>query len=517
MPRAALLALISVSVAVAGCGGGSASGGEEPASAVPANAVAYIEATVRPEGDQREDALAAAAKLLDTEKPQWKIDGFVAKAFAKASEDGVTYDYDKDVKPWLGQKVGLWISPASGGEEDDFRGAVIMATTDADAAKESVEETKGNDKSYEGVDYVVDGEGFASGIVDDFAVFGSEAEFKRTVEAAKGDGLDADAKYRKATSVLDDERLGTFYVDMKAILDEAVRRDPEVGQQLEQARQLFPLDQVGPITGQFLADGERLAVDVSAQVPEDTLPGGLGALTGGGSTPLLGELPGDSWLALGSPEFGASMKTIYGQAAGALGGAALRQQLRSELGIDLDEDVFSWIGDVAFFVRGTTKRSADGGVVIEVTDSDKAKAAFGKLVGLAQSRANVPAKPTRIEGADTAFEASMPGSPRPIVAARSDDRVVIAFGREAAAAAFGSGDRLSDSELYGEAKSVLGDEVEPGLLLSMPAVLELARSSGETDEDFKEAEPYLDAFSVIAGGSGREGDRAHSRFAGGLK
>ena len=70
MPRAFLLALICVlSLVAAGCGSSTSSGGDEPASAVPANAAFYADATVRPEGDLRDDALAAAGKILRTDDP----------------------------------------------------------------------------------------------------------------------------------------------------------------------------------------------------------------------------------------------------------------------------------------------------------------------------------------------------------------------------------------------------------------------------------------------------------------
>ena len=252
-------------------------------------------------------------------------------------------------------------------------------------------------------------------------------------------------------------------------------------------------------------------------MPEGSAAGSLGAITSGGATPLLGELPGDSWAALGSPKLGQTIKAVYQQAAGALGGAAVEQQLRSQLGIDLQEDVFSWIGDAAFFARGTTMDSIEGGAVIEVTDPAKAKAAFGKLVGLAQSRGGAPAKPIRIEGAETAFEAALPGAPKSIVAARSEDRVVIAYGREAAADALSPTDKLGDSDTYSEAKSVLGGDVEPGFLISIPAVVELASAASGGDPEFEKAKPYLEAFSVLAGGSSRDGDPARSSFAAGLK
>ena len=518
MPRAALLALICLSLAIAGCGSGSASGGDDPASAVPANAPFYVDATVRPDGELRDDALAAAAKVLRTSDPQGEIDELVAKAFAESEQPKL--DYARDVKPWLGEKVAMWMAPASG--EEHFRGAIVASSTDADAAQAAIDRAvKGSDetfgeRTYEGVTYQASAKG-AAGVVEDFAVFGTEAEFKRTVDAIKGDGLASDDRFEKATGDLEEDRLGTFYFDVKALVDQAARQDPEVAQQLEQARRLFPLDRVGPVAGQFLADGERLAVDAAADVPEDGAAGRLGALTGGGATPLLGELPGDSWAALGSPKFGESVKLIYQQAAGGLGGAAIEQQLRSELGLDLQQDVFSWIGDVAFFARGTAKNTVDGGAVIEVTDPAKAEAAFGKLIGLAQSRGGLVAKPTRIEGAETAFEIATPSTPKPVVAARSEERVVIAYGPDAAADALAPENELADSETYAEAKSVLGGDVEPGMLLSMPAVLDLASAGAKGDEEFDKAEPYLEAFSVLAGGSSRDGDCLRSSFAAGLK
>ena len=79
MPRRALIAsLFAVLVVlVAGCGGGTSSGGDDPASAVPRDAAMYFEATIRPEGQQRDDALAAAGKVLATPDPQAKIESLI--------------------------------------------------------------------------------------------------------------------------------------------------------------------------------------------------------------------------------------------------------------------------------------------------------------------------------------------------------------------------------------------------------------------------------------------------------
>jgi hypothetical protein len=518
MPRAVLLALISVlALVAAGCGGSAASGGDDPAGAVPADAAFYAEGTVRPEGDLRDDALAAAGKVLRTGDPQAEIDELVAKAFAETEDPKL--DYEKDVAPWLGEKVAIWgAANASSGE--DFRGAVVATVEDEDAAQSALDRAiEGSDKTfsdrtYKDVDYKASTDS-AVGLVEGFAVAGTEPEFKKTVDAVKGDGLDSDERFEKAMDGLEDDRLGSFYVDVKTLMETAARQDPEAAEQLEQAKRIFPFDKIGYAAGALMANGDRIAVDATAQVPEGELAG-LGSLYSGGATPLLGELPGESWVAFGAPDFGPSVKALYQQAAGAFGGAAIENQLRQNLGLDLQEDVFSWIGDVAVFARGTTVDAIDGGLVIEVTDADKAKAAFPKLIGLAQSQGDVPAKAVRIDGAEQAFEAAPPGSPKPVVAARSSERVVIAYGREAATDALGGGAKLADSEAYAAAKSVLGD-VEPGFLLSMPAVLELVEASGESDADFQKAKPYLEAFGVLAGGTSRDGDTARSRTAAELK
>ena len=514
MPRAVLLALISLLSAVAaGCGGSPASGGDDPASAVPANAAFYVEATVRPSGDLRDDALAAAGKVLRTDDPQAKIDELLAQAFAESEDPKL--DYKQDVASWLGSKVALWGS-ANARSGEDFRGAVVASVEDQDEARSALDRAiQGSDKTfaertYKDVDYRVSAES-AVGLVDGFAVAGTEPEFKRTVDAVKGDGLASDDRFEKAMDRLPDDRLGSFYVDIKTLVDTAARQDPEVAQQIEQAKRLFPFEKVGAAAGALTADGDRIGVDATVQVPEGETSG-LGIYTGG-ATPLVGELPGDSWVAFGSPDFGPALKQVYQQAAGALGGAAIENQLRQSLGLDLQEDVFSWIGDIALFARGTTEDSIEGGLVIAVTDAAKAEAAFPKLLGLAQSRGNVPAKPVRIAGAEQAFEASMPGAPKPVVAARSDDRVVLAFGRQAAVDALGGGgEKLADSDTYAAAKSVLGD-VDPGFLVSVPAVLSLVELAGEADEEFAKAKPYLEAFGILAAGNRRDGDTARSRVA----
>jgi hypothetical protein len=514
MPRRALFAcLLALLLALAGCGGGPASGGGDPASAVPRDAAVYVDAAVRPQGAQRADALAAAGKVLATDDPAGKIDELLRQAFAQS--DGLKLDYARDIAPWLGEKAGLWLIPSPRG--GDPRAAAVLSSTDEDAAQAALDRAvKSSGKpfskrSYKGVDYVVNDEHGAVAVTGDFVVLGDEPEVKRSLDVLDGgDSLAGDGRYKEAIGRLDDARLGTAYFDFKAVFDAAASSDPQAAQ----LRRLVPVGDIGPVSVALKANGDELSLDGFA-------PGGraymerFGALSGTGSTPLLGELPADSWAAFGAPRLGQTAKTLYDGAAGALGGAVLDQQLRQQVGLDLEQDVFSWIGDVAFFARGVTKGSVDGGAVIEVTDEARAKAAFGKLIGLVQSRGGVAAKAVSVPGADTAFAIQQPGAPKPLVAALGKERVVVTYGEAAAADALAPRQKLADSETWSQAKALLGDRVEPAFLLSMPAVVELASGSG--DPSFAQAKPYLDAFGLIATGGGLEGDVAHSRVVAGLR
>jgi hypothetical protein len=86
-----------------------------------------------------------------------------------------------------------------------------------------------------------------------------------------------------------------------------------------------------------------------------------------------------------------------------------------------------------------------------------------------------------------------------------------------ACAALAPAQKLADSELFGQAKEILDDDMEPAFLLSMPQLLAAVESMGETDADYEKAKPYLEAFSVIASGGTFEDDEVNSRFAAGLK
>jgi Protein of unknown function (DUF3352) len=520
MPRARVLTLpflLLIAVLLAACGGAGGAADADPTKAVPAGTAIYLEGVVRPEGDQRDDVLDAAGKILRTDDPEAKIHELIDKGL-KDSDDPDT-SYDKDIAPWLGQKAGVWVA---GVDRQKPGYVVLIAAKDTDKAQETIDKGAKSEKnvkqrSYSGVDYQVDGDGVAAGIVGDFVAVGTEPEFKRTIKANDGDSLTDSKRYKATVDDLDDDRVGSFYVDLKPFVEQALKSDPKAAGQLEQFRSIFPIDKLEPIGGALLADGDRIAFDTLMRGPGVKSLGALSPFLGTGTTPLIAELPGDSWAAYGAPNVGPGLKSIFTRVAGALGGAAAAQQLQQQYGINLDRDVFGWIGDIALFVRGSDKASLEGGLVIEATNADNMKGAFGKIVGLLQSQGGKRVTPVKVKGAEAAF--AMPPSEdlgKRVILARSDDRVVIGVGEAAAADGLAPSSKLGDSELYGSAKDLL-DDVDPTLLLSMPDLVKAIEASGDTDADFAKAKPYLDAFTLIATGGALKDDELKSRAVAGLR
>jgi Protein of unknown function (DUF3352) len=520
MPRIRLLllpCLLLIAAALAACGGGGGAADADPATAVPAGTALYFEGVVRPEGDQREDVLDAAGKVLRTDDPEAKVRELIDKAFKES--DNSNTDYKKDIEPWLGEKAAVWVTGVDRGKPGYV---ALLAAKDTEKAQEAIDKGikedggKVRSESYEGVDYQVDEDGVAGGIVGDFFVAGTEPEFKRTIKAEKGDSLAEDKRFTGTVDELDEDRVGLFYIDLKPFFEQALKADPDAAAQLQQFRSVFPIDKLDPLAGALLADGDRIAFDTLMRGPGVTALRAFTPFLGAGETPLVKELPGDAWVAYGLPNVGPGLKNLFTKLAGAFGGAAATQQLQQQYGINLDRDVFSWIGDIGLWLRGSSQADFEGGLVIEATNADNMRSAFGKLVGLIQSQGGQQVRPVKVDGAAAAFAVDQTDLGKPVIIARSDERVVVSVGEQATADALSPAQKLGDSELYKQGKEAL-DGFEPTLLVSMPDVIKAVDASGEADPDWAKAKPYLEAFTVIASGGSVEDDELKSRVAAGLK
>src|SRR3954447_6094709 len=194
-----LLAVPLAAAALSGCGGagGAASGGPDPADVMPKSSALYVEAVVRPAGDQQRQVTQLLSKVMRTSDPGAKIRRIIDRKLAD-EQPGVTYE--QDIEPWLGDRVGLTATRLAT-RRRVLLGAVRV--TDAAAAKAFVAREERRERAdrrrYGGTEYFVEPDGTATGVVEDFVVVaGTPAAFRGAVDTAKGDGLSDAGRFSDA-------------------------------------------------------------------------------------------------------------------------------------------------------------------------------------------------------------------------------------------------------------------------------------------------------------------------------
>ena len=180
-------------------------------------------------------------------------------------------------------------------------------------------------------------------------------------------------------------------------------------------------------------DADDDGVVVEANIPPELARSF--AFFGEGSD-LLVDLPADSWVALGQKDLGKLIEFYVDAYAGVAGGRdAIEGQFKAATGLDLQQDVLSWMGDFGIFVRGTSLASLDGALVIETTDEAASVRFLAALARIAKTQADNPGDrigPLSAPGGGKGFTLVSADIPKPIHVFRRDGRVVFAYGDAAA-------------------------------------------------------------------------------------
>jgi hypothetical protein len=94
------------------------------------------------------------------------------------------------------------------------------------------------------------------------------------------------------------------------------------------------------------------------------------------------------------------------------------------------------------------------------------------------------------------------------------ERVVVAYGEEAALEALESSDPLSESEAFQAATEGLGEDFTPSGYFDVNAIQSLAEAVGASQFPEYEAnvKPWLDPFEYVTFGTREEGERLVQRF-----
>jgi hypothetical protein len=505
---------------------GSAS--DDAVSLVPADAVAYGSVFLDPSTNQKRaigDLLEKFPQAPNAEEARGKLIELLDKGLAE-----IDMNFEDDIDPWLGDQIAGWAQiPDDLGEQmggaapasaDSTPAAFMIASDDDEAALEFIETASANsedeltDKSYEGADYMVnEADGSAAGVIDGFLVIGTEMGFKAVVDVSGGeDSLAESETFSDATDELTEDRLATFYFDGAEFVDALEKSGGAPPGAFESGSFGLFGGSLSPTAGALFAESDKVVFETTSE-PGDDEGQELPEISDG----LLPDLPGDSWGAFGLSDLGTTLETAYGglieSFAGGMSPEDLESQFEAQTGLDLREDLLSWMGDAGLFVSGTDPLSVGGGLVIESSDPATSSATIDQLGTLLEQQ-GIPTVPLSAGGAE-GFAVQIPdpaATQRVVVLA--GERVVIAYGEDAAVRAVEGSDPLSESEAFQGATEGLGDEFTASGYFDMDAIQELAEAAGASQfpEYEGEVKPWLDPFSYVTFGSRENGDRLVQRL-----
>lgn len=492
------------------------------AAVVPKQSLAYVHVTLDPSLSQKRALASLTERLPDDAKEQ--LEKSVPKLLDEALDEA-KLDYEQDIKPWLGGEAALFVTEVT---PDDPNGGVLLETTDAEATLEvmrrTVEEELGapEEQTHREVTYWVlppaddappDEPEASYAVVGDFLVIGTTGAVEGTIDASIDGGIDGTASYTELTGLLTEDRLATYWADTPKLFDAMLQDAPKSVSQQFATSPLF--NQQAPSAGAVVAAEDSVVFESASLKPEEA-----GLLQ---STPqdagLMASLPEQTWFSLVIPGVGKNITSFMDSLPEEMDPEQAEQQFQQETGLDLREDVLSWMEDGALFVSGDSVPQLGGALIIESNDAEATTSFLQRLVdsGLDQGVGVRPTSAGGLEGFELADD-SIPMR----VAAVAGERLVLAVDSpevaeedSALAGATGDGPTLAENDAFTQATAALGDDYAPAFFLDIGAATQVAKSAfGESSvpPEFTEAEPYLNSFSSVISGMHDDGEHLLQRL-----
>jgi hypothetical protein len=355
MRVAVVVALASLTVALAGCGSADVgSGPPSSAGSLKAGALVYWQTVSDPESAQWQQAENLLGRFPDSDK-------WIAELERKLADHGVSWE--QDVKPALGDVVDVAVYPGAAGGKP----AVVVLTNspDRDKLRALVEKLNAKD----GGDPVV-----MRNVGDWAAISDKESSLDAALKGTSGRALADDDAFTSGMAKLPEDALTRVYADPTLLLEQAGSTEP----QAKQALSMFGLDKLDFAGGWAKAEdeGAELAFSLSGEGAEKL----LGA-TDEYSSALLDQVPADAFAfsTLRGDGLRQQLQQLESSPIFALG----LRQFEREYGIDVDEIADLLQGEIAIYLR-------KGSPIPEITillDSDdpaRAKATVDRIVRVAE-------------------------------------------------------------------------------------------------------------------------------------
>ena len=547
---ATALLLLAFSAAITGCGSSHKSGtAADPASAVPASAPLYASAIVRPTGALKAAASAAGRTLTRQADPYLRL------LAALQTPGSSTLDFKRDVAPWLGRSAGIFLSSLNASEQSKIggllsllardllggasaanafpfaahglKGAIVLDTSDASKARSfmasQAKRAGAHAAGYRGVAYQATGEGTAFAVVHGLAVIGSEDGLHRVIDTTLGGpSLAHAAGYAKLVALAPSGTLAHVYVNAVAAgLHGTSQGSAGVLGLLAGTRETNI--SLVPSTTSIGLDADALASGTASA------SAGLLASSSAGAQ-AAGELPGESWLALGLGSLGASLGNdvqalrALASLGGSLGGSSTEAPATGALSLnsvleailkplnvlgansaEARRDFQSWMGSAGVFASGTGLVDLKAGIVIASKNPSLSRAAVGKLGSLLR-KSGASVQQVSIPGAQASVSVALTGLPitLDVVDARASDgrtKFVIGLSEASVAAALSPSSTISTSAPYSAARTALGEGIRPSISIDFPTFLGLIEGLGLSEEPtISKLIPYLRRLNTLSGG-----------------
>jgi hypothetical protein len=539
------VSLVALTGALEGCGSSKSPGSSaDPASVIPASAPLFAGGNVHPSGSLKSAAQADGQALTHQADPYLRLLG------ALQTPGSPKLDYAHDIAPWLGPSAGVYLSSLSsagsllsileqgllGGTSSTtasfpfsgsgVQGALVLDTSDAGKARGFLSTQAGHagahSTSYRGVSYQATAGGVAFALVDRLAVIGSESGVHGVIDTSLGSAsLAHSSGYSKLLAKAPAGTLAHIY------------SNPAGGQSAPPSSGISGL--LGLLSGAGQANISLVPSSGALSLDADTLPA-----TGGSGSGLLsadpegskalGELPGESWLAIGLGHLGANLaQDVQGlKALGSLtstpgvsspeaaptsalsiksliGAMSAPLSLLGGPSAQARQDFSSWMGSAGIFASGSSLLELKAAIVIESKNPALSRAAVAKLADQLRSAGGSP-RPVSIPGTEAAEGVALTGLPvvLDIADGRASDgksKFVLGFAEASVEAALNPPSTMAAAATRSAASSALGEGIQPSIVFQVPTLLSLLEGVGLTeDPTISKFVPYLRALTTVSGG-----------------
>jgi hypothetical protein len=542
--RVALTLALALAAGVSGCVGGGESGvdPDDPANLAPADAPLYVEAAVRPTGQVRDRTLAALEEMTGSEDPGPRLRAELDRRL-RAAGLGITF---RDLQPWLGERVGMFRTGIGTKAAD----AIVVSTTDPQAALITAgkaakrAEPQQRERSYKGVSFNVDPGFNAYGTIGNFLVFGNTRGFRAAVDTSKGESLADQDSFQDTVGKTRRYAIAGLYARTDRLLDEIGAQGSGAALAARAAKAALGDFATLPAWGWITPTDESVAVSLAVKKgvpPNSPAPP---------QSEALASLPADAWAAIGLADVGRLAQGALAaiEASGEEGTSAdeIRAAIDAATGLDLDEDILPWPGDLGLFAQGASIDDLGVALLVFSSDAVLSQRAIAKLTQLARegqlsgggqlpetpSTTTTTTTPTQVPPGTEAptgpveaapiggegFTLTLASLPEPIQIQTSDDRVVVGYGPATdVALAPPAKPALGDTRLFNDAAKALLGYAITGYVNFRPAVKVLDSSGLSASLDYKRLRPFLSGIDYLVFGSSQSKERSTVRAYFGLK